>query len=194
MYPIVVSGSDRRWVTADRASEKIPPAEYFTNLAKLLKDDNCLRIVYDHFMEIDIKGFIPNECRPKTDFSKDLQLRNTAWEVQYFYNLIETAISTKVVMSPTQLFQGFQHWMEKNVHNSKNCSVTSQTIGTKLKNSGIDGVSVKRTNKGSEYTINIAEASVWLEKILPKDKKEDNSDTVPTDISFPRKRMLQPNK
>ena len=82
--PIDIPHDDRRYIVFKSSPKR--EKSYYNNIRDWMKCKNCLKHIYNYFMNIDISNFTPDE-RPLTDAYKEIQSNNISPVYSFLYDL-----------------------------------------------------------------------------------------------------------
>ena len=90
--PVCVENGDRRYFVAECSAEKKGDSNYFSNLAKAMKDPTVQRAFYEYLMDLDLSEFELERDRPTTDLYNDLKEAAAPADVAFVQYLIDTGM------------------------------------------------------------------------------------------------------
>ena len=139
--PIPLEKSDRRFVIVKSSDEKCKDTVYFTQLYRLLEDNETVRTVYDYFKNFDISEF-DHTIFPETQCKKDLmELNLTAPELWIRHFVVQKHNKGVIELLGKEVLNLFTVFCEQNKYRYD--TNTSKLAG-KIKNMELVGITTGR--------------------------------------------------
>lgn len=155
--PLPIEHKDRRFGAFECNAEIAQNVEYFNALYKELYSGDIDRAFYDYLMSLDIKDYAFQDKRPKTQLYKTMKQRNIPPLALYMCSVVEENIKVYYALS---FYENFQVWLNNNGYYEYKCTNTKFGIDIKV----YPGIEKVRTQKGTEYQVDIEKLKAYLIK------------------------------
>ena len=150
--PIKTQRGDRRKLIIRSSDELIGNTKYFVKIYALLDDENFVRTCYEFFKNYDLSNYIEKTI-PETEYQNDLkELSITAPEQWLNDFVLENQDEIEMTLTSQDVFTDFRRWC---ITNNKKYDTTPLSLGVKITNLRINGVSKKKTNACNMRVFNI---------------------------------------
>jgi hypothetical protein len=180
--PIVSKKGDRRNLIIRSSDEKCGDKEYFKQIYELFNDDDIIKTCYEYFKHIpdlDQFGSLPI---PITEYQEDIKEASICpIEVWFKHYVIENKDYinndglNSICVSSSTLFEDFMCYKKKN---DVNYNVNNIAFCLRLKRLGINGTSIKRTNKGKVWIFDFEKLKIVYQLGLLINIQLDGEDDV----------------
>lgn len=160
-FPWKITEDDRRSMAIDRSNIQPLESSYYDKLFTIIENDYAIRMLFDHFMTVDISKFNAKNDRPKTEFMDELKELSRPIETQFMIDYISLQNNDVEIFS-NALLEQFKEYLKEN-YVGINYSTNAIKFGLKLKKLNITGAT-KRTSTGNKarWSFDIFQCKQWL--------------------------------